>query len=358
MDPQQVEHNKSSEQQDTQAGRAEGVSCYEGYNFLPTMVGYKSFFGIRSKFPVPACPAGVKIDKIFIFETADLVNRVVVLSDTGVYSNLCNAADSPWVHDVTLVPPAEGIHNFWTTAIINNTLYMYRRGDPSYYKIVYTTVYAVVAVVPSFLNMAGQVGLYKAGGRLGFWDTAGSVAWSNFDDHADFTPSVRTLAGSAIFVEVRGTITFIHACGDGFIIYSTNGIVQIDRNLANTFQWSPRVLMAGTGVAYPDQVAVASPDTTHYCYTSIGLHVVEGNKVDVIATLITDMLRESQDPVLLRLIENRYLFLQLIDPRMVYGLTEFEAENFSDEPEPESPIVTYFALSTLDEIPDLPEIPL
>lgn len=356
MDPQQVEHNRTSEQQDAVGGRAEGVTAYEGYNFLPTLMGYKSFFGIRAKFPVPACPAGVKVDKVFIFESGDLVNRVVLLSDTGIYTNLCNAADSPWVHDIVLAPPAEGIHNFWTTCVINNTLYAYRRADPRYYSMVYAPTFAVTSAIPSFLNMAGQVGLFKAGGRLGFWDTAGSIAWSSFDDHTDFTPSVQTLAGAAIFLEIRGTITFVHSLGDGFVVYATNSVVQINRDLSNTFMWNPDVLMVGTGVAYPDQVAVASPDTTHYCYTSIGLHDVSGGRIEVIATVITDMLRESQDPVLLRLIENRYLFLQLIDPRMVYGLLENEAENYSSEPAPPTPIATYYALSSLDEIPDLPEI--
>lgn len=327
VDPQIVEANNINDANDTRADRSPSVGAYEGYNFLPTAAGYKSYFGINTAFAIPPCPAGDKIDKVLIFESADLHNHLVVLSATGIYINPANVADSPWVHAAVIAAPADpNAHYPWTTCVINDTLYAYQRGNAQYWAFRKTFNGAIVeAVVPTFLNMPEQQGIFKAGGRLGFWDSANSIAWSSFDDHADFTPSITTLAGSAIFLEVRGVITQILTLGDGFVIYATNSIVQVDRDLGNTFQWNPSVLMAGTGVAYMDQVVATSPDTTHYCYTAIGLHVVEGGKIDTIATVITDTLRESIDPITVTLIENRYLCLRLTDPRMVYGLLEFDS---------------------------------
>lgn len=331
VDPQVVEANRLSEGTDARQDRSEGIVAYEGYNFLPTITGYKSYFGINNPFDIPVCPAGDTVDKVLIFEAWNLTNHLIVLSATGIYVNPANVSGAPWTQPVVLAAPAPGGHLQWTTCVINDRLYVYRQGDPKYYYFAKTFTGAdVVEVIPTFLYMPGQIGIFKAGGRLGFWDNENSVAWSNFDDHGDFTPSITTLASSVIFNEVRGPIISILAFGDGFVIYATNSIVYVARDLANTFQWDPHVLMAGSGVAYMDQVVSASPDTTHYCYTGIGLYEVTAGKMEPIATMITDMLRESKEPVLLRLIENRYLCLQLIDPHMVDGLVELDSTSYVD----------------------------
>lgn len=331
VDPQIIEANRTSEGNDARQDRTEGVIAYEGYNFLPTMVGYKSYFGLNVVFDLPACPAGIKVDKVLIYEAWSRKNYLIVLSETGIYINPANVKQAPWQQPVVLAPPAPGAHYPWTTCVIDDRLYAYQERGAKYY--VFTKVFNgidVVEVTPNFLNMPEQLGIFKAGGRLGFWDSENSVAWSNFDDHSDFTPSITTLAGSAIFNEVRGPITSILTFGDGFVIYATNSIVYVARDLSNTFQWNPEVLMAGSGVAYPDQVVSASPDTIHYCYTGIGLHQVTPGRVEPIATTVTDMLRESKEPIMLRLIENRYLCLQLIDQRMVDGQLEFDSISYVD----------------------------
>lgn len=359
IDPQQIEHNPVSEGKDAYADKSGGVVAYEGYNFLPTLVGYKSFFGTNNKLDIPTCPAGIKIDKILIFESQNFKNSLIILAEDGIWLNGAAADNTIWDHAITLFRPTPGLHNIWTTAVIDDTLYCYRAYGPEYYSFTRTFDGMEVNIVtPTFLNMAGQVGIFKAGGRLGFWDAESSISWSSFDDHADFKPSVLTLAGSAIFNEVRGKITMILTYGDGFIVYATNSIVWIDRDLGNTFQWNPSVLMAGSGVAYAEQVVSATPDTTHYAYTGLGLHQITSGKIEVIATSITDLLRESQDPILLRLIENRYLCLQLIDHYMVDGLGEYNAVSFDDNSNPPTPVQTEFAeIVSMDDVLTLEELP-
>lgn len=329
VDPQIIEANRTSEGADARLDRSEGIVAYEGYNFLPTATGYKSFFGINQAIDIPACPAGVNVDKALIFESEDGSNHIIVLSDTGIYVNPADVSGAAWTHPIVFAAPAVGVHLLWTTCIIDDLLYAYQEGGLKYYSFARTyDGTAVTEVAPSFLNMEGQKGIFKAGGRLGFWDSESSVAWSSFDDHSDFVPSILTLAGSATFNEVRGAITTILTFGDGFIIYASNSIVYVARDLANTFQWNPSVLMAGSGVAYMNQVVSASPDTTHYCYSAIGLHEVTAGKIEPIAVVVTDMLRESLEPISLRLVENRYLCLELTDARMIDGYTEFDSVSY------------------------------
>jgi hypothetical protein len=294
------------------------VAAYEGYNFLPTSYGYKSYFGTNAVFDIPVIP-DTKVDRVFVFEKSDYTHFFVAITSTGIFTNTGKSA-AAWVQAVVLAAPALGTQLKWTVAVINNTLYSYREGHTHYHTI--STAGVVTNVAPSFLNMAGQRGIFKAGGRLGFWDSENSVAWSSFDDHSDFTPSVVTLAGSAVFNDVTGKIVTILSAGDGFIIYATKSVVLVQRDLSSTFQWNPLVLLAGAGIAYPNQAIAASPDTKQFAYTSIGLHKIEGAKTSPEITEVTDLLRESLYPVALKMLENRYLAFQLIESKFVEGLVQ------------------------------------
>jgi hypothetical protein len=322
VDPQNFPNNLHGTQKEDYPEKGFPIVAYEGYNFLPTAYGYKSFFGTTGKFDIEPVPA--RLDKLLIFEASTYKNYIIALTEEGIFTHTGLASDE-WVHTVVLAAPEEGTHRNWTFCVIANVLYMYRAQEASYWTVEHDTVGGASAVTPTFLNMEGQRGIFKAGGRLGIWDSEGSIAWSNLDDHADFEPSLETLAGAAIFNEVRGKITTIKSFGDGFIIYATNSIVKVNRDLAATFQWSPKVLLSGNGVAYPDQVAETSPDTTQYAYTSIGMLKIEDNKSEPVVTEVTDLLQESLYPVMLRVLENRYLAFQLIEAKFVEGLVQFEA---------------------------------
>ena len=77
-----------------------------------------------------------------------------------------------------------------------------------------------VLLLPSWI-WQDRWGIFRANGRLGFWDSANSVSWSSLFSFIDFTPSLETLAGFATFNDVLGRIVTIKASGSGFIIYST-----------------------------------------------------------------------------------------------------------------------------------------
>ena len=174
-------------------------------------------------------------------------------------------------------------------------------------------------VEPSFLNMQGQQGIFSAGHRLGFWDSANSIAWSSLDDFSDFTPSIQTLAGSAIFNSVKGRIVNILSHGEGFVIYATKSIIYVRRKIDATFQWEPAVLLTDTGIAFSVEACVAAPDTTHFVYTAVGIYRIEEGRIEVIVPEIYDYLKSMEEPVALKVLQNRFLFLQVLNAEYLVG---------------------------------------
>lgn len=187
--------------------------AYEGKNILPTAHGYSSYFGLNRVLDINPLPA--RCDKIFIMQNEFYRNVLIALTEAGIYIKQGNATGA-WVHALVIEAPTDDtIHYEWTTTIISQKLYAYRQGYPSYQLIQGDIVngVAITSVVPTFLNMVGQVGIFRAGGRLGFWDSDSSIAWSNLDDFSDFTPSILTLANAVKFSDVNGrivTLSLIH----------------------------------------------------------------------------------------------------------------------------------------------------
>ena len=184
----------------------------------------------------------------------------------------------------------------------------------------------VKTITPNFLNMEGQQGIFKAGGRLGFWDSLNSIAWSNLDDFSDFTPAILTMAGNTIFQEVLGKIVTIIGMAEDFVIYATKSIVLIRQTESTSQIWASKLLVKGTGIILPREVAVSTPDTKHFAYASNGLYKIEKGDAEVIVPEVTDYLKESNLPVYLRVIEGRFLFLGILDGTYIDGLvgnTEF-----------------------------------
>lgn len=303
------------------------VSAYIGYNILPTMYGYKSYFGTNRSVNVDALPA--RADYVFVFQNATFRNILVALTERGVY---IKAGDSTgaWTQAAALVPPPnETMHYDWSWTIIDNNLYAYQQGRGSYYEIKSNAVASgvdVTAKVPNFLNMAGQVGIFRAAGRLAFWDTAGSIGWSSLDDYTDFTPDIESLAGNATFSDVVGTIVTCLGHGDGFIIYATKSIIYIQEDAEATYQWKPKGILNNIGITYPRNVVTATPDTTHFAWTSNGMYKIEKAEPDVIVPEVTDFLKESNLPIYLNLMEGRHLVIESLDPNFLTGYTEFTEE--------------------------------
>jgi len=294
------------------------VMAYKGYNFMPTSYGYKSYFGVNAKLNIDDAPADV--DELFIYQNVLLENVLIALCASGIWVKKGTAVGA-WEQLVTYTPPGENVHYLWTTAIIADKLYAYMQGKPTYYLIDSDLTDGVTAVskTPNFLNMLYQVGIFRAAGRLAFWDVTDSMAWSNIDDFTDFEPSLETLAGNATFSDVQGKIITVLSHGEGFMIYASKSIVYISANTANLYQWKPQVLLPSTGIQYPRQACIASPDTIHFAYTTEGLKKITKSVPETIVTEITDFLKDTPQPIYLKVLEGRFLFLEMMDDSYIIG---------------------------------------
>ena len=451
----QSEHDTKGE--DTPEQRIP-VMAYEGYNFMPTQAGYRSFFGMNSKLDISAI--AVDVDHVLVIQKDDYTNFLVALASDGIYTKV-GETDGAWVHAVTLTANTEAANNPWSYCVIGNTIFMYRKGGSYVYKIdkdpvnfdanattavfssaveaaggnidagtynfkiatinsdgvvgtasadypvittgtdkkitlnwsavtgisafriyymqsgtnayyfdvgavttylmgslaginrtyppdlteVETPAYGIQSLVPTTLTMSGQVGIFRAGGRLGFWDTDGAVAWSSYTDKTDFTPSITTQANVATFTRVSGNITTIKGQGDGFVIYASKSIVQVVRDQGQVFGWKDNVLSTLAGVAYAGQVAVSNPDNTHFAWTTNGLVRISNGDIEIITPEVYDYLKSSLDPIFLQVLEGRYLFLQTTDRDLLYG--RVQQETVTVKP----PKITLTSLGTLAAVP-------
>lgn len=294
------------------------VMAYDGQNFLPTAYGYKSYFGIDTTHP--ADPLIANVDAILVFQNNSLNNILVALTASGIWMKY-GASTGAWVQEVMLEDKTdELIHYPWTWCIQNDNLYCYRSNGDHFWEIkskVAAPGYEVVEKTPTFLNMAAQVGIFRAGNRLGFWDTANSVAWSSLDDLAEFTPNLETLAGSSVFSAVIGRIINIKTHGDGFIIYATKSIVYVEKSESALFLWTPQRLLEGTGIAYMHEVVEGIPNTVHYVYTTTGVYEIKNASPTLIIPEITDYFKLYKGPKYLKLLEGRYLVFEVIDPSFI-----------------------------------------
>jgi len=303
------------------------VMAYQGYNFLPTAYGYRSYFGTNQTLGIDALEE--LVDYVFIYQNNSMENILIALCDSGIWYK---AADIAGAWTQALAMPFDRIakdHFAWSYTIINDELYLYRQNFASYQKIVSSASapgFTLSSVVPTFLNMDGQLGIFRAGNRLGFWDSADSIGWSNLDDFQDFEPSLETLAGSSVFSAIVGRIVNIRPHGDGFIVYATRSIVFIQEQSESLFQWKPTTLISGAGIAYRDQCVASIPDTTHYAYSNIGLFKIENARPEIIVPEVTDYLNESEGPKYLHLMEGRYLCIRSLDPDFVNGIPQFSDE--------------------------------
>jgi hypothetical protein len=325
-DPEAFYENQMVSQREDSPEKMLPIVAYEGYNFLPTLYGYRSYFDATSKLDIGSLAS--RCDRIVLYQFANYQNILVALCEDGIWTNSGGTAAEAWNHRVTLSTPGVGSYLEWTFCVIENTLYMYRQGGGSVYTVKPTS-YAlgnpVENFAPSFLNMSGQMGIFRANGRLGFWDSANSVSWSSLFSFSDFTPSVETLAGFAIFNDILGRIVTIKSHGSGFIIYSTKNIVGVSYEATGSVLFSARTIAEVAGIWTSKQVCSGAVDTEQFAYTNTGIkHISAGFKIEDIFPGVYDFLKESREPVYLDFLNGRYLFLSLINPDYISGKVSFE----------------------------------
>jgi hypothetical protein len=252
---------------------------------------------------------------------------LIALTETGIWTK-SGEVTGAWVQTVAKAAPVSPSHYAWTSVVIADSVYVYRQNDAHFYRIDSNVLggVSVTELTPNFLNMAAQAGIFRAAGRLAFWDSDDSIAWSNLSDFTDFTPSLETLAGNIKFSSIQGRIVTILSHGEGFLLYSTKSIVYIKENLASLSQWDPTVVLDSAGIAYPRQAAVASPDTLHFAFTSEGIKKIENGQQESIVVEVSDFIKDTLTPTYLKVIEGRYLFLESMDKNFLVGNI-----NISDE---------------------------
>jgi hypothetical protein len=322
-DPNSFPENLHYTGQEDSPVKTSPVLLYDGWNILPTAYGYRSYFGLTSKIDVTALTT--RCDGLLVFQTSTYSNKIFAMCEDGLWT----LSGGTWTHSYTLSTPAPGSHLEWTWCIIENILYIYRQANTVVYKVIADGTLS--SFTPSFLTMAGQMGIFRANGRLGFWDSANSVSWSSVLDHTDFTPSLETLAGNRIFNAVIGRIVVIRAKSDGFVIYCTRRIVGVRYITTGTLLWDADAITDDIGIAYPKQSTTGITDSDQYFYGGGALYAIgQYNQVSKSTQLvpvfpeIVDFLRETRDPVFLEFFGGRYLYLYLIDNRYIDGMVHFE----------------------------------
>ena len=207
---------------------------------------------------------------------------------------------------------------------------LYEDGAPSTPEVILTNDLTITSFVPSFLNMAGQLGIFKAGLRLGMWDSANSVSWSSNLDLTDFTPSIENLAGNTIFGSVVGRIVHCRGHGEGFIVYSTKSIVGATFSASGNLLWDAKKILDNTGISFSRAVSTGKTDSEHFVFATTGIYALgkynplAGKyEAEPIIPEVYDFLKESRDPVYLTVLQDRYLCFSLIADTYLYGKQSF-----------------------------------
>lgn len=302
---------------------------YEGYNFMPTSYGYRSYFGETAKLDIGTLASRPQF--ILLYQLPTFKSRLIALCEDGIWLCDANTPSAAWTRVVTQAfNPL--ILEEWTHCIIENTLYFYKQGNAVVY---YTNINAtpeleILSFVPSFLNMAGQMGIFKAGTRLGFWDSANSVSWSSNLDLHDFTPSLETMAGSTIFGSIVGRIMLCKAHGEGFVVYSTRSVVGVDFSVTSNLLWDAKKVLDNTGIAHSRAVVSGTNDSEHYMYGTTGIYRVGGfspsegrYSSEAVLPELYDYLGKSRTPITLTLLQDRFLCFSAGSSDAIYGQTAF-----------------------------------
>lgn len=322
IDPNSYPENMHGTEKEDHPESRVPVVPYMGENFLPTARGYRSFFGTNAKIDIDSL-GDHEPNHVFIFQTETYKNILVALCDDGIYYKPAEVVGE-WTVLQPLDSPASTAFYEWSHCIIKNKLYIYRNGEANYYIIdtdegeVDDIIFTVVE--PTFIDLTAQQGMFKVGGRLGFWDANNAISTSSADDLSDFTPAVLTGANVTTYNSVVGRISNILTHGKNLVIYASKSIVELEIAAGQTFALKARPVLIGAGCAYKRQVVAASPDTTHFCITGQGIYKIENGKEEVIVPEFFDHIKQyTSVPSYLAFLQGRYLCFEMLDAAALNG---------------------------------------
>lgn len=253
---------------------------------------------------------------------------------TGFVSGVVGSAT---LTDNSGTPAVNGFYNFYPpskmlggpSSILGNNASYHNLWESWEYDY-NTSDLTITAFTPSFLNMAGQMGIFRAGTRLGFWDSSNSVSWSSNVDLSDFTPSLENLAGNTIFGYVVGRIVTIKSHGEGYIVYSTKSVVGITFSIQGNLLWDAKKILDNCGISSSRNVTSGMTDYEHFAYTNGGIYTI--GRYNALSgtydqkealTDLYDYLKESRDPIALKVLQNRYICFSLFNSDYIYSKKSF-----------------------------------
>lgn len=357
MDPNAFPENLVGTQREDSPEQPLPILAFEGQNFLPTLYGYRSFFGLTSKLDIAALDPSVygRVDKLYVFHFKQQVSGyssdipytlMLALTEKGVY--LCNPKVSgagwsllsgitSWTHDTSK-------RNIWFTYLLGNKFCINMVGTgygyPSSYITLRTTnAYPNQAPLSSTgIGVSGMLGAFRAGNRRGYWDATGTVYWSDLAG-TDFTPSLTTGAGYAVFTGTAGDIINVVPMHTGFIIYCTKSIVGVRLASSGASVWDAEAVTGETGIADVHHVCMGLDSKEHYAWTSQGFIKVSNyqdlrssHKVEQVFPELTEYLKERRATIALECLNARYLFIQVADADVLNGYQSSYSDEFPAAP--------------------------
>ena len=324
-------------------------------NVLPTDRGYRSAFDLApvtkayygSTFryteglnQAEAAKAAPKQHVLWL-ETGSLHRVGLMLGEDGIWliapsldydeAVLAGLKASDYVDAWYLIHPMafeQGTRYLWTVATIDGVVYAYRQGEST---VIVITDYAtsirdrpntlvweneylqlrIREAEPSFINMTGQMGLFKADNRLGFWDSDNAISWSSALNKLEFTPDVTTFAGVTKYSDVTGVITKVVEHGRGFIIYASRSVVHCQAMPNSPEKWAGSAVIGNSGVQFDTQIAVGHPSTIHYVWIDNSMGIIDNGQLSFSLPELADTVRWNDYLVRLEAPCSRYLYVSL-----------------------------------------------
>lgn len=271
---------------------------------------------------IPAVPGTTNIDDVFMIQTDHYENLIVVLAEDGIWTKRANSTGA-FEQLIELDVPE--LHRIWSKCVIDNVIYLYRQGEAHVWLAGPDNNYIFTEATPTGVNMEGQHGIFRAGGRLAFWDSENSTGWSSITEPLEFGDAEK-LSGFTIFQDIVGRIVTVLQHGDGFIIYCTRSIVGVRRNVGSPMLFQGNAIFSSNGISYRREVVVADPDTRHFAFTTQGFIEINSFVAEVVMPEIASYLKEKREPVLLKMLNGRYLCMELLNPYFNTSRVNFHDE--------------------------------
>lgn len=145
------------------------------------------------------------------------------------------------------------------------------------------------SLVLNGLNTTEISGITSAMGMLIAW-TDDTIYRSSFENPEDFTPSLRTGAGSQQVTEVRGNIISCLPHTSGFIIYSTQNAVYAKGTSDLAYPFIYEEIRGSAGILTPQHVASDTTYGSHFAWTKAGMQKIDADAARLLFPEVTDFL--------------------------------------------------------------------